>query len=196
MDLLIYIAQRFTIASNLRENQASCVIQCRESERNMIRGFALQTRGNSNPVLDTFSASDARVTRRMESSRAMQLTTYDLCSKVRPCMCRSNPQPHQDPNVPPYLYFTSLALRVPLLARHLSRTSSVILKGGNIKSRSQPHRRRSIPSWTRSPSTSFTALVDSHSNMTEPMGGFQTSFPTYHLPISTLTTNPSELNRL
>jgi len=129
MHLLIYIAQRFTIASNLRENQASCVIQCCESEGNMIRDFGLQTRGNSNPVRDTFSASEAQVTRRMEPSRAMQSTTYDLGSKVRTCMRRSNPQPHQDPNVPPHLYFTPLALRVPLLARHLSRTSSVMLKG-------------------------------------------------------------------
>jgi len=72
MHLLIYIAQRFTIASNLRENEESCgiqIIQCCESEGNMIRDFALQTRGNSNPVLDTFSASEARVTRRMEPSR-------------------------------------------------------------------------------------------------------------------------------
>jgi len=80
MHLLIYIAERSSIASNLRENQESCSILGCEREGNMIRDSALRTWGNSNPVLDPSSAS-ARVMRRMKPSRATLLITQMHCGR-------------------------------------------------------------------------------------------------------------------
>jgi len=93
-----------------------------------------------------------------------------------PCMRRSNPQPRQDPNVSLCLYFTSLASRLPLLASRLSWISFAA-KVDETSSSNVTFISVIISRQDGSPSTSIKPLVDSYSNMTEPMYGSPTHFP-------------------
>jgi len=98
-----------------------------------------------------------------------------LWSKVRLCMRRNNPQPRQDPNVSLYLYFTSLALRLPLFASRLSQTLSAAKMEGTSSS-NVTFIGVIISHQDGGPFKSVNPLVDSYLNMTEPMYGSLTHF--------------------